>query len=111
MPDTACFDQPDLKSVFTVRVTAPAGTVSEAIANFGITYAKGAAPLRQLSTQAGEERFTAGLRADIARHSYGNARQADLLASVSAASGKNLIPWSTAGRALRARTLPKVGDR
>ena len=78
-------------------VASGASTVSDAIANFdGITYAKGAAVLRQLSAYVGEERFAAGLRAYIARHSYGNARLADLLASVGEASGKDLAPWSRA---------------
>jgi hypothetical protein len=49
-------------------VASGASTVSEAIANFdGITYAKGAAVLRQLSAYAGEEAFIAGLRAYVAR--------------------------------------------
>jgi aminopeptidase N len=78
-------------------VASSASTVSEAIANFdGITYAKGAAVLRQLSAQLGEESFLAGLRAYIARHVYGNARLADFLASVGEAPGKDLTAWSKA---------------
>jgi aminopeptidase N len=78
-------------------VASSASTVSEAIANFdGITYAKGAAVLRQLSAYVGEEGFVAGLRAYIARHSYGNARLADFVASVGEATGKDLTAWSKA---------------
>jgi aminopeptidase N len=78
-------------------VASGAATVSEAIATFdGISYAKGAAVLRQLSTFVGEEKFTTGLRAYLARHSYGNARLADLLAAVGEAAGKDLTTWSKA---------------
>jgi aminopeptidase N len=83
-------------------VASGASTVSDAIANFdGITYAKGAAVLRQLAASVGEERFTAGLRAYVARHSYGNARLADFLASVGGPPGgeppsEDLAAWSRA---------------
>ncbi len=78
-------------------VASGASTVSDAIANFdGITYAKGAAVLRQLSASVGEERFTAGLRAYVARHSYGNARLADFLAAVGEPPGNDLAAWSRA---------------
>jgi aminopeptidase N len=78
-------------------VASGAATVSEAIATFdGISYAKGAAVLRQLSAYVGEEKFTAGLRAYLDGHSYGNARLADLVAAVGDASGKDLTAWSKA---------------
>jgi aminopeptidase N len=78
-------------------VASGAATVGEAIATFdGISYAKGAAVLRQLSTYVGEEKFTTGLRAYLARHPYGNARLADLLAAVGEAAGKDLTAWSRA---------------
>ena len=78
-------------------VASGAATVSEAIATFdGISYAKGAAVLGQLSAYVGEGNFTAGLRAYLARHSYGNARLADLLAAVGEATGKDLTEWSKA---------------
>jgi aminopeptidase N len=78
-------------------VASSASTVSEAIANFdGITYAKGAAVLRQLSAYVGEESFLAGLRAYLARHSNGNARLADFVASAGEATGKDLAAWSNA---------------
>ena len=78
-------------------VASGATTVSEAIATFdGISYAKGAALLRQLSGLVGEENFTAGLRAYLDRHRYGNATLADLLTAVGEASGTDLAAWSTA---------------
>ena len=78
-------------------VASGAASVSEAIATFdGISYAKGASVLRQLSAYVGEDNFTAGLRAYLARHSYGNARLADLLAAVGEAAGKDLTEWSKA---------------
>jgi aminopeptidase N len=78
-------------------VASGAATVSEAIANFdGISYAKGASVLRQLAAYVGEENFTAGLRDYIARHAYGNATLADLIAAMAASSGKDLTEWSRA---------------
>jgi aminopeptidase N len=78
-------------------VASGAATVTEAIATFdGISYAKGAAVLRQLSVYVGEDNFTTGLRAYLARHSYGNARLADLLAAVGEATGNDLTTWSKA---------------
>jgi aminopeptidase N len=78
-------------------VASGAATVSEAIANFdGISYAKGASVLRQLAAYVGEENFTAGLRDYIARHAYGNATLADLIAAMAASSGKDLTTWSRA---------------
>jgi aminopeptidase N len=78
-------------------VASDAATVSAAIASFdGISYAKGAAVLRQLSAYAGEENFTAALRAYLVRHSYGNATLADLIDAVADASGKDLTAWSKA---------------
>ena len=78
-------------------VASGAATVTEAIATFdGISYAKGAAVLRQLSAYVGEDNFTTGLRAYLARHPYGNARLADLLAAVGEAAGNDLTQWSKA---------------
>ena len=99
-------------------VASGAATVSEAIATFdGISYAKGAAVLRQLSVYAGEDNFTAGLRAYLGGHSYGNARLADLVAAVAEASGQDLAAWSkawleTAGpNVLRCEFSTDRGDR
>jgi aminopeptidase N len=81
----------------THPVAADAATLSEAIANFdGITYAKGAAVLRQLAAYAGEENFFAGVRAYLTEHAFANATRDDLIAAVAASSGKDLTSWSKA---------------
>ena len=52
-----------------------------ALLNFdGISYAKGAAALKQLVAWVGDEAFLAGLNEHFAAHAYGNATLADLLA-------------------------------
>ncbi|MPZ25079.1 MAG: aminopeptidase N [Micromonosporaceae bacterium] len=66
-----------------------------ALANFdGISYAKGSAVLRQLVAWVGDEAFLAGLRRYFAAHAYRNAALDDLLAALSAASGRDLTGWS-----------------
>ena len=47
----------------------------------GISYAKGAAVLKQLVAHLGDEVFLAGLRDYFSTHAYGNAALADLLAA------------------------------
>jgi aminopeptidase N len=79
----------------THPVAADASTLSAAIANAdGISYAKGAAVLKQLAAYVGEENFFAGLRAYFAEHGWGNATAADLLRAFSASSGRSLADWS-----------------
>ncbi|MFL6163059.1 MAG: aminopeptidase N [Jatrophihabitantaceae bacterium] len=68
---------------------------AEALADFdGISYAKGATTLRQLATHLGEQVFLGGLREHFARHSYGNASLADLLAAWTAAGATDLADWA-----------------
>ncbi|MFC7532088.1 aminopeptidase N [Actinoplanes sp. GCM10030250] len=67
----------------------------EALMNFdGISYAKGAAVLKQLVAWLGDDAFLAGLNAHFAAHAYGNATLADLLGALSAASGRDLSAWA-----------------
>ncbi|WP_250009110.1 aminopeptidase N [Actinoplanes sp. M2I2] len=67
----------------------------QALLNFdGISYAKGAAVLKQLVAFVGEEAFRAGVNAHFAAHSYGNATLADLLGALSKASGRDLTAWA-----------------
>ncbi|MEV4498365.1 aminopeptidase N [Micromonospora arborensis] len=67
----------------------------EGLLNFdGISYAKGASVLRQLVAWLGDEAFLAGLNAHFAAHRFGNATLADLLASLSTASGRDLSDWA-----------------
>ncbi len=60
----------------------------------GITYAKGAAVLKQLVAYAGRDNFLAGVRDYFGRHAWGNATLADLLGSLEQASGRDLASWS-----------------
>ena len=68
-----------------------------ALLNFdGISYAKGAAVLRQLAAWIGDDAFIAGLRAHFAAHAFGNATLDDLLDAMSASSGRDLRVWADA---------------
>ncbi|CAN7506863.1 aminopeptidase N [Terrabacter sp. LjRoot27] len=68
-----------------------------ALQNFdGISYAKGAATLRQLIAYVGDDQFIAGVRAYLTDKSYGNGTLADFLAAIETASGKDLEAWSRA---------------
>jgi aminopeptidase N len=60
----------------------------------GITYAKGAAVLKQLVAYVGRENFLAGVRKYFAAHAYGNASLADLLSALEEVSGRDLAAWS-----------------
>jgi aminopeptidase N len=60
----------------------------------GITYAKGAAALRQLVAWVGEESFLAGLREYFHRHAYGNSELIDLLDDLELTSGRELGSWT-----------------
>jgi len=60
----------------------------------GITYAKGAAVLKQLVAYVGRERFLDGLRSYFAKHAWGNATLGDLLAALEESSGRDLSTWS-----------------
>ncbi len=81
----------------THPIAADVGTLSEAEANFdGISYAKGAAVLRQLAAYLGRDAFFGGIRSYFARHAWGNATLADLLRSLEASSGRSLAEWSKA---------------
>ena len=60
----------------------------------GISYAKGAAVLKQLVAYLGDEVFVAGLRDYFDRHAYGNAALADLLAAWQRAGAVDLDGWA-----------------
>ena len=67
----------------------------EALTNFdGISYAKGASILRQLVAWVGDDAFLAGVREHFTAHAYGNATLADLLAALTASSGRDLTEWA-----------------
>ncbi|MFZ1669723.1 MAG: aminopeptidase N, partial [Candidatus Nanopelagicales bacterium] len=60
----------------------------------GITYAKGAAALRQLVAWVGEDEFVEGLRRYFNKHAWGNTRLSDLLTALTESSGRELDSWS-----------------
>ncbi|HEY0870016.1 MAG TPA: aminopeptidase N, partial [Acidothermaceae bacterium] len=60
----------------------------------GITYAKGAAVLKQLVAWVGHEPFFNGLRDYFDLHAWGNSTLHDLLRSLERASGRDLSAWS-----------------
>ncbi|MDR1213672.1 MAG: aminopeptidase N [Propionibacteriaceae bacterium] len=79
----------------THPIVAEIRDLADVEVNFdGITYAKGAAVLRQLVAWVGQDRFLAGVSAYLKRHAWGNATLADLLAELTAASGRDLGDWS-----------------
>ncbi|KUM38840.1 aminopeptidase N [Arthrobacter sp. EpRS71] len=60
----------------------------------GITYAKGASVLKQLVAYVGFDAFIAGSRQYFRDHAFGNTSLQDLLAALSAASGRDLSGWA-----------------
>nr|WP_120491203.1 aminopeptidase N [Corynebacterium lactis] len=79
----------------THPIAADASDIETVEQNFdGITYAKGASTLKQLAAYVGQEAFLAGARLHFARHRFANATFADLLDSLSEASGRDLSGWA-----------------
>jgi aminopeptidase N len=63
-------------------------------ANFdGISYAKGASVLHQLSAYVGRENFIAALQKYFAKHAFKNTTLDDLLSELEVQSGRDLKPW------------------
>jgi len=62
----------------------------------GISYAKGAAVLRQLIAHIGDDAFIAGVSAYLTEHSYGNGTLADFMGFMERASGRDLAAWGDA---------------
>lgn len=60
----------------------------------GISYAKGAAILRQLVKYLGDEAFLQGVNLYLEQYAWGNATAADLLSCWQKASGKDLSHWA-----------------
>ncbi|OKL54459.1 aminopeptidase N [Bowdeniella nasicola] len=81
----------------THPIEADIPDVAAAKQNFdGITYAKGAAVLKQLVAYVGEEAFIATARRYFAEHAWGATRAADLLSALGEASGRNMSAWTDA---------------
>ena len=66
-----------------------------ALADFdGISYAKGAAVLKQLANYLGDEVFLDGLRSYFSDHAFGNAEFRDLIAAWERAGGADVAGWA-----------------
>ncbi|MEV0790090.1 aminopeptidase N [Kribbella sp. NPDC050459] len=77
-----------------------ADAVKDALASLddfdGISYAKGAAVLKQLAAYLGDDVFLAGVNAHIAANEFGNATFADLVAKWTEAGAAGLDDWAQA---------------
>ncbi|MEV5961126.1 aminopeptidase N [Kribbella sp. NPDC051952] len=75
-----------------------ADAVKDALASLGdfdgISYAKGAAVLKQLAAYLGDDVFLAGVNAHIAAHEFGNATFADLVEKWTEAGAVGLDDWA-----------------
>jgi aminopeptidase N len=75
-----------------------ADAVKDALASLddfdGISYAKGAAVLKQLAAYLGDDVFLAGVRAHITSNEFGNATFADLVAKWTEAGAVGLEAWA-----------------
>ena len=71
--------------------------VETALGNFDmITYAKGAAVLRQLVTWLGEDDFVAGVNVYLERYAFGNADVADFLDCLASVTDRGVRGWAAA---------------
>jgi aminopeptidase N len=87
------YRQDQLPSTHPIAADIP--DIAAVEVNFdGITYAKGAAVLKQLVAHVGREHFLTGLRRYFARHAWGNATLGDLLGALEEVSGRDLSDWS-----------------
>jgi len=76
---------------------SPAPDAQTALQNFdGISYAKGAATLRQLIAHIGDGAFITGVSEYLRSHAHGNAALSDFLGAMERASGKDLQGWADA---------------
>ncbi len=87
------YRQDQLPSTHPIAADIP--DIAAVEVNFdGITYAKGAAVLKQLVAYVGRENFMEGVRKYFAGHAFGNATLADLLSALEDTSGRDLASWS-----------------
>jgi len=79
----------------THPIVADISDLQDVAVNFdGITYAKGAAVLKQLVAWVGLEEFFAGSRHYFDAHEWGSTTLADLLGALEKTSGRDLSAWS-----------------
>ncbi|MCW2621496.1 MAG: aminopeptidase, partial [Frankiales bacterium] len=82
-----------------------------ALLNFdGISYAKGASALRQLSAWLGEDVFFAGVRRYLDRHAWGNTTLSDLLQALEQESGRDLQAWADSWLRTSGTSTIRVAD-
>ena len=87
------FRQDQLPS--THPIVAEINDLQDVQVNFdGITYAKGAAVLKQLVAWVGQEKFLAGVAQYFKKHAFKNTELKDLLVELEATSGRELKSWS-----------------
>ncbi|MGD8214683.1 aminopeptidase N [Aestuariimicrobium sp. Y1814] len=89
------YAQDELPTTHPIAADIP--DVEAAKQNFdGITYAKGAAVLKQLVHHVGVEAFFAGARKYFVDHAFGATEFADLVTALETASGRDLSAWTHA---------------
>ncbi len=82
--------------ITTHPIEASVHSTEDAFSNFdGITYAKGASVLKQLSFYLGERVFQKGVQSYFKKHQYQNTELADFIGALSEASNINLQSWAT----------------
>ena len=80
----------------THPIVAPIRDLEDVEVNFdGITYAKGAAVLRQLVSYVGRDNFFTALHRYFEQHAWANTTLADLMRELETASGRDLTAWSS----------------
>jgi aminopeptidase N len=89
------YRQDQLPSTHPIAADIP--DIAAVEVNFdGITYAKGAAVLKQLVAYVGRDNFLAGVRRYFASHAWENATLGDLLGALEETSGRELASWAKA---------------
>ncbi|WP_031476042.1 aminopeptidase N [Streptomyces bicolor] len=79
----------------THPVVADIDTLTDVQVNFdGITYAKGAAVIKQLVAWVGDDAFNEAVRDYFHRHAWSNASLTDLLSVAAKSSGRDLAHWA-----------------
>jgi aminopeptidase N len=79
----------------THPVETPVPDTDSVGANFDmISYAKGAAVIRQIEFRLGEETFRKGINTYLGQHAEGNAKLDDFVAALAEAAGTNLDKWA-----------------
>jgi aminopeptidase N len=87
------YRQDQLPSTHPIAADVP--DIAAVGVNFdGITYAKGAAVLKQLVAYVGLDNFLAGLRSYFIQYAWSNATLGELLEPLAVASGRDLAGWS-----------------